>query len=540
MRLVVVDTSAIQRYIFRSNRLRENIGASHLVAQATGRWALETVQSFPSHNVVHAARGVLLAPAASDAREIEVLYAGGGNLVAIFRDDNLGAFTCRLSRRVLQDAPNLQIEVASIPLATGQPLATALDDLFRALARQKRSRALSAPLLGLSVTAACQSTGLPAVGRTDPIGDDRGYLASPEILAKLDAVRPAGQPGDADRRLRDFLPPPEEYDYPSDFEELGGSHGEHGYIAVVHADGNSMGQRLRAIGEDTALRADDRAYVGALRAFSDGVQAAAQAALQTTLRKLAAAIERDRDGDRRPSKVGLHLSIARGSGRRWLPFRPLVFGGDDLTFVCDGRLGLSLAAEYLEQFEVETAARPACHGAITASAGVAIVKSHYPFARAYALAGELTDSAKQYRRSHSRLAGSTLDWHFALSGLAGSIEEIRRREYCSAHGSLAARPVTLGANPIADQSDLTWARVRGGIDEFQTERWLDRRNKLKDLRDRLREGPDAVAAFRAQYGLPLLPDLRLDLGEESRRTGWLGKRCLYFDAIELADWFIPL
>lgn len=33
--LVIVDTTGIQSYIFGSNRLRENVGASYLVHQAT-------------------------------------------------------------------------------------------------------------------------------------------------------------------------------------------------------------------------------------------------------------------------------------------------------------------------------------------------------------------------------------------------------------------------------------------------------------------------------------------------------------------------
>jgi hypothetical protein len=40
MQLVIVDTAQIQTYIFGSNRLRENIGASHLVAEAAEGWAL--------------------------------------------------------------------------------------------------------------------------------------------------------------------------------------------------------------------------------------------------------------------------------------------------------------------------------------------------------------------------------------------------------------------------------------------------------------------------------------------------------------------
>ena len=44
--LVVVDTTGIQRYIFGSNRLRENVGASHLVYQATEGWLLDDPNSF--------------------------------------------------------------------------------------------------------------------------------------------------------------------------------------------------------------------------------------------------------------------------------------------------------------------------------------------------------------------------------------------------------------------------------------------------------------------------------------------------------------
>jgi hypothetical protein len=41
--LLIVDTSQIQPYVFGSNRLRENIGASHLVASATDGWAKDAL-----------------------------------------------------------------------------------------------------------------------------------------------------------------------------------------------------------------------------------------------------------------------------------------------------------------------------------------------------------------------------------------------------------------------------------------------------------------------------------------------------------------
>jgi hypothetical protein len=52
MELVIVDTAQIQPYVFGSNRLRENIGGSHLVAQATGAWALEAVRGVATQSNV--------------------------------------------------------------------------------------------------------------------------------------------------------------------------------------------------------------------------------------------------------------------------------------------------------------------------------------------------------------------------------------------------------------------------------------------------------------------------------------------------------
>src|SRR6185312_4842133 len=82
--------------------------------------------------------------------------------------------------------------------------------------------------------------------------------------------------------------------------------------------------------------------------------------------------------------------------RLLLPVRPILYGGDDLTFVCHGRLGLALAERYLRAF----AAAPASDGQpLSACAGVAIVHSRAPFSRAYGLADELCRTAKGVARA---------------------------------------------------------------------------------------------------------------------------------------------
>ncbi len=197
---------------------------------------------------------------------------------------------------------------------------------------------------------------------------------------------------------------------------------------------------------------------------------------------------------------------------------------------------------YLRAFQRETAKRCACNGEITACAGIALVKTHYPFARAYMLADDLYRNAKRYRQQQG-LDGACLDWHFALSGLSGGIDDIREREYRVREGWLTLRPVALGDNP--QQTHRTWDIIHKGIMAFQGPNWAGRHNKVKALRDALREGSDAVSHFRLKFNQThddpqgLLPNLG-QTQTDWCSNGWWGRYCGYFDAIELADWFVPL
>ncbi len=557
MHLVIVDTAQIQPYIFGSNRLRENIGASYLVAQATGDWAKKAVQQVAPRNNIKAdgtLDGTRCIENSVDNLDAEVLYAGGGNFVVLFREGAKARdFTRALSRGALKDAPNLQLVITQNPFEWhSESLSKKVKASFAKLADEKHARLLSAPLMGLGVTVMCRSTGWPAVGLAPAIGDDPERPASAEILAKLRVVSEANQ------RLRTLLPLPDrDYDYPGQLDHLGGTKGEHNFIAVVHADGNGMGQRVMDIGKNYPDPSQNRAYITALREFSEQVDVAAQQALRDVLDMLLKRLVKD-GGDRivhknAAEKVIAEIQLAEdGKGKWFLPFRPIVFGGDDVTFVCDGRLGLSLAIEYMRRLEAHTGDLPDRKGRLTACAGIAIVKAHYPFARAYALADELCKSAKNYRRRirelNSHWDDSCLDWHFALSGLLGSIEEIRDREYKVSAGWLSLRPVTLDAKP--KDVGRAWEVVRKGIVAFQDlppatkpgekPKWSTRRNKVKALRDALREGPDSVRNFLTKFNENKpLPDVEHSL-KEWPTTGWQGGYCGYFDALELADWFIPL
>lgn len=550
--LTLVDLSGIQDYVFGSNRLAENVGASALVEQATHQWPLTlaqtiAVQQGAQHNVGADRNGeprIDPGTTLTSGAAVEVVYTGGGNALLLFADRPLAFdFAARYTTQLLTHAPGLEAALVHVPLRWNSPnhnFCQALRAAWAALAQRKATRPHPTPLLGLAVTAACAATGLVASGY-DPLDLKRpeGALyraVSAEVLAKLgDELY-----GWADRRLHRLIPAFAqrglEFWYKLDTTDPTlASHGQGAYVAVVHADGNDMGQRFLSL---TRNAVDDDHAVRLLRALSNLVQASGQDALAACGDRLAAGWDEDTQM--------LEETIALPEPQV-MPFRPLVYGGDDVTFVCEGRLGLELAALFVDAFEQATAQRlagadelrqalpPALH-AMHACAGTAVVKAHYPFARAYRLSEDLVRSAKAYVRERAAQPGelgfSALDWHLASSPFYGGVKQIRAAEYRARDGDLAMRPVRLH-----DRGDewRTWPRFRQVVWSFlRDDPWRDRRNKIEELRGPLRAGPKTVEQFRLAYRLPPLP-LLAATASELQKSGWYDLRCGYFDAVEALD-----
>ncbi|MEG4589462.1 hypothetical protein QUA54_30225 [Microcoleus sp. MOSTC5] len=533
--LTVLDTTGIQPYIFGSNRLRENIGASYLVSQATDGWAREALHTFARKDInrkVYAFAPEKHQPEAKpriedDGLAAELVYAGGGNTVLLFSGKQYAVqFTKILSKRILEEAPGINL------VAVHQEFDWDTESLYKVvqnlmkndLEAKKQSRIPSAPLLGLGVTATCRSTQLVAVKMSEPFEDDAPYLISTEIDAKLKFVRQAN-----DKLQQMFVTSLGSYEFPLRTDKMGRSEGDSSYSAVIHADGNGMGKRFQNFGKDKC----NRDYIIEMRKLSHSVNQAGINALKTVVEIVVKSIDVDRDGK---GKVKGKFEIKDN----YLPFRPLVYGGDDVTFVCDGRLGLELAAIYLEALENQTIAdgKP-----IKACAGICVVKTHYPFARAYQLSEDLCRQAKKFVKDEEKGDFSALDWHLAASGLMGSIAEIRDREYKVPAGKLSMRPISFKKE--IDSDWRTWQGFTKVVKHLnEDEDWKGRRNKVIALRDVLRQGIEATQKFLKNYRikdeqLPNFPEFSgqtRDLAEK----GWLNGVCGYFDAIEAMEFYISL
>jgi hypothetical protein len=474
--VTLLGAASLQSYVFASNRLRENAGASYLVWRAMEEWR-EGWESMGAK---------------------KFLFAGGGNAALVFKDaDAARAAIARWSGSEghLKDAAGLRLTAAH------EPVTTTLQKAFRkaetALAASEEAPPGGFEFGALPVVRACPSSGRAASVWDEDLKD----WVSRDTACKRNAVDAANE------RLKADFPAPG-YEFPEELANLGIREGA-SQIALVHADGNRIGRKRSEI--VAAPYPDDDAFVRALAEFSGQVNRSASAAFGKMLDALLRAIPALED------KKLIKLSKAPGGGT-FLPLRPIVYGGDDVTFVCHGRLGITLAKIFLEAFAEADAGFTAC-------AGVLIMPQKFPFARGYALAGELCTSAKRKRheaKHEAKKGGSWLDFQVLTEGASGSLEVLRESYFASDGKSLICRPYLVPGGWA--QCESIWRKFTEGVP----------RSRAKRVLEMLARGSDETRAFLAN--LPdhgKLPDPGVAGAQEA---GWDANGSTpYFDPLELLD-----
>ncbi|MDG4765302.1 hypothetical protein O7632_14535 [Solwaraspora sp. WMMD406] len=374
---VVIETGANQAYVFASNKQAVNVGASELIFRAGTEWvrtAVDTINNGRTEPLV------------------EIVVAASGKALLLADDADTGRAVVRaVTRRALDEAPGLDVwgTVDPEPVAGDADLGPALT---RAYQRQAawRSRRPSASLRHptLPFTRPCHYSGQPstAFGR-------EGGTWYPRA-AKVDAAwrrRDDGRNRMADRLVDSAV---------VQADQLNDGVSNAGWVAVMHADGNGIGGVFRSIAE---------AYSG--QEFLDWLGAFSRALDEVTVTALRYAVEQvtDRTG--------------------WL--LPLVVGGDDVTVVMDARPAFEVTATFVERFAATAAGHPVVSRVLsdvglpglTACAGIAYVKPHYPFSEAYGLAEQLCTSAKQIKRVDENCGA--LDFHVLHDSVGQSLGRIR-------------------------------------------------------------------------------------------------------------------
>ena len=522
--VVVFGTASLQQYIFQSNRLKENIGASYFAKHWLSDGLVDVTQADTSAWKKYEKNpdvSQLDDPIVKD-KPINVIYIGGGNAALLCKDRKTAENAVRdWSCKVLKEAPGLRVVVGYGEVCKHKSLA----EVYRAGLDQlnlcEEALPFGSALHRLPVVRSCISTGLPASeSRTEP--DEGIQWISQSTASKRDQVSLKGKPGAAQEYIKKIFPSvlkkterlPELNRFAIKLdEELGGRKGE-SHIAIVHADGNGMGDLLnRVIDKEDQ---DDDKFLHNLRVFSASTAALSHKALEETLLHF---------------KTFLPLKSLNSSDDIF-PIRPIVFGGDDLTFVCDGRVGLYLAAYYLNQFANGKINFCGNKRSVDACVGVAIVHTKFPFARAYDFADDLCGKAKLYRRYEANLKGSWLDFQIIQEGATRSVTDLRETQYYTGEGQ------TLHQRPY--EVPKAWDDFVKLLQKFKIE-WP--RSRAKGFLQVLTQGPIATKHFvsGAKWNEDGIPGVD-STSNIVRTTGWTsettGAITPYFDPLEALDFYL--
>lgn len=438
MRLVLLETSGNQRYIFTTNRLRENVGASELTYRSGTTWVTEALSELGGPSLP---TGAALAESLLDSGVnppigpgvvAEVIVAASGKAIILVDSEKTGrALISAVTSRALREAPGLDLTgVMSDEFELGRGIAASQMNLLHRRFEHARQMRTSPTMryFRLPVVAECASSGLPAAG-VETYRDRISPVST--VSAKKAAVRDAGY-----QRLAASI------GLNAQLTELDQVAGVGAWIAVIHADGNGIGRLL--IDFEKYAGDDDRAYLTTMREFSVALERATGQAVRDAIASTA----------------------GKGAGPDGAPLvQPLVLGGDDVTLVTDAKSALPLTVAFLRAFESRTANEPVLASIaqaalgrdhLTAAAGVAIVRKHYPFWAAYGLAEELLQSAKDASRKaagHLNPGFSVFDFHALYDTTASELGALRSQLRMADGERLHGRPYV--ASKLTGESDAS-------------------------------------------------------------------------------------
>lgn len=474
--LTLVDVSGIQSFIFGSNRLTENVGASELVRAILDDWLKEltTREFFPC----------------------KLLFSGGGK--ALVQSSELAhalALMQALSDRVIEKAPGLTLFCAHLEWEEArQSFADIYASLHSALRQNKDAHWPEPEFDGFGVVASAYPDDSPAIGY-----DRRSGWRSRPSEAKDGARRLA------EERLQRLFPLPAGYQWTNETDKLGRSRGERSLVGIIHFDGNGMGKQFEKA---------SRTSLQQLTELSQKVKEAGEETLQSGLQWVA---------DRLPI-LDEELDL---NGH--FPVRPILFGGDDITLLCEGRIALDLAVELLRAWEKSTTWGR--ESGETACVGVALVPVRFPFFRAYEISEACCKRAKRWLRDKEPM--SAIDWHLQVGG---GIEELPAET-----DAFSCKPYVLATSTGQPYREWVWFReqlLHPWSNLKQQDEDQRQRTQLKTFGEALRAGATSTQNFLSRtkslfsWSIPEPP------GRPSI-DGFFDSHTPYLDALEMMDRVIP-
>lgn len=371
--LAKYDVSGIQEYIFATNRLRENAGASCQVTRILEQYLPDAIEEAVSRQayILSWKTGNELKLLEDEGIAAEIIYIGGGNAMVLFRERAAFQKVCQiLGRQVAVSCQGIYLVAACLETCL-QNFKDDIQNLNAKLAQNKANMVRQPVYSPFPVVEQDHLNYQPITRRCEAenyLIEDMTEMKYQKLSAyKWSKVHKS-------EKLYPSIEGIEDYDYPVNMDCLCKNHGENSYIAVVHIDGNGMGKQMKELLESYE---DYGEAISGLRKKSIEISELFRSVYKAMLSKLQSYSERLSNGE---------------SEEIIFPLRPIVLDGDDFTYLCTADLAIPTAAGFLEMLsEIQKEQEEK----ITACAGIAFVHSHFPFYVAYQIAEESCSNAKE-------------------------------------------------------------------------------------------------------------------------------------------------
>lgn len=500
MFVVLIETSGNQNYIFATNKLKENIGASELTYQVGTKWTISAIATIDGQNRLldlwiennsEELRQKLLDPKLNpplkqSGYKVEIILAASGKALLLTKDkETAQKIISEVTLKAIEDAPGIDVSgvIHEFYLSeeNNQSIINAIKDIHQT---HERNRYLipspTMRFLRLPVVEECAYSGLPAAGVEE-------YEGGKAISASSQAKRNFKTRGF--NRINSLLQTKyPKCDFSKSIDRLDSSffqeektkdskqNSQIEWLGLIHADGNGLGQIFINFGKHLGKikpNFSNRDYINELRNFSLALDSCTEKAFLSALKIF------------KPDEKSL-------------PIFPLVLGGDDLTIVCDGKLALPFTKKFLEEFESETSknetistiAKVALKDSrLSACAGIAIIKPHFPFSVAYDLAEALAKSAKIVKNKVHQIGDSekipypcsAIDFQVVYDSSGIELNRIRTKLVVDGGKTqLYRRPyVVTPKEKLKEASGKDWLKIHS---------WNSLQNQVNALKEKDKEG----------------------------------------------------
>ena len=417
------SVQGIQGFIFETNKLREIAGASQLVDNISSiNWnddsKLSEFEKYcePFHKVVR--NNIVMSAAGNIKYKVEV------------KDDKdeetLKKIVLGFPKYIANYAPGITISQAVVEIEDENDIQKSINSLEEKLKSQRNIVSMPIETGFMGLERARRTGGVAfyykegedyqdrAIFNKSPLKDRKGknkWLVDNKKLTDEDTLS-------LFKKFTHKTVKPE--NVPFDLAEITKQAENNSWIAIIHADGNGLGNILTNMSKKVEPDKREEAFT----TFSKQLDVATESAAKIAFSQIIPELKEDKE----------HY-----------PIRPVVLGGDDLTVIIRADLAYDFTKAYLKAFEEETSRifkkelsgfmkNGAEMNGLTACAGITFIKDSYPFHYGIHLAEELTGEAKKLSKSEDvqKIVNrvkipSSLSFYKVQSSFTEDLKEMKKR-----------------------------------------------------------------------------------------------------------------